>query len=73
MFVWNNWHVTFVLSFLARVAALLLLINMTDPGSRPAREMLRRARHTIPNIFGVLLFPLRSLGRSRRDMDGEDQ
>ena len=69
VFMWNNWHVTFVLSFLARIAALLLLINMTDPGARPARDMLRNARHNIYNIFGVLLFPLRSLGRSKRDRD----
>jgi len=69
VFMWNNWHVTFVLSFLARIAALLLLINMTDPGARPARDMLRHARHNIYNIFGVLLFPLRGLGRSKQDRD----
>jgi len=69
VFVWNNWHVTFALSFLARVLALLLLINMIDPGARPARDMLRHARHNVYNLFGVLLFPLRSLGRSKRDRD----
>jgi len=73
VFMWNNWHVTFVLSFLARIAALLLLINMTDPGARPARDMLRHARHNIYNIFGVLLFPLRSMGRSKQGRDDEDQ
>jgi len=69
VFMWNNWHVTFALSFLARVVALLLLINMTDPGARPARDMLRHARHNVYNIFGVLLFPLRGLGRSKQDRD----
>ena len=69
VFMWNNWHVTFALSFFARVVALLLLINMTDPGARPARDMLRHARHNVYNLFGVLLFPLRSLGRSKRDRD----
>jgi MFS family permease len=73
MFVWNNWHVTFVLSFLARIVALLLLINMTDPGARPARDMLRYARNSIPNIFGVLLYPLRSLGGSRQGRNDPDQ
>jgi hypothetical protein len=67
--MWNNWHVTFALSFLARVLALLLLINMIDPGARPARDMLRHARHNIYNVFGVLLFPLRSMGRSKRERD----
>ncbi|MBT3201314.1 MAG: MFS transporter [Phycisphaerales bacterium] len=69
MFLWNNWHVTFVLSFLSRIVALCLLINMTDPGSRPARDMLRNARHVLPNIFGALTFPIRSLGRSKRNED----
>jgi MFS family permease len=69
MFVWNNWHATFVLSFLARVVAMLLLINMTDPGARPARDMLRQARHNIFSTFGVLLYPLRSLGRPKEDRD----
>jgi len=72
MFVWNNWHVTFVLSVLARIVALLL-INMTDPGARPARDMLRYARNSIPNIFGVLLYPLRSLGGSRQGRNDPDQ
>ncbi|MDP6634633.1 MAG: MFS transporter [Phycisphaerae bacterium] len=73
VFMWNNWHVTFALSFGARIVALLLLINMTDPGARPARDMLRHARHNIYNIFGVLLFPLRSLGRSKPDRDNRNQ
>jgi MFS family permease len=73
VFMWNNWHVTFVLSFFARVTALLLLINMTDPGARPARDMLRHARHNVYNLFGVLLFPLRGLRRSERNRDDLDQ
>ena len=73
VFLWNNWHVTFTLSFIARVIALLLLINMTDPGARPARDMLRHARHNVYNLFGVLLYPLRSLGRSKPHRDDSDQ
>jgi MFS family permease len=73
VFMWNNWHVTFALSFFARIVALLLLINMTDPGARPARDMLRHARHNIYNIFGVLLFPLRAIGRSKPDRNNDDQ
>jgi len=73
MFTWNNWHVTFVLSFLARVVALLLLINMTDPGARPVGDMFRHVRHNVYNIFGVLLYPLRSLGRSKDDRDDADR
>jgi MFS family permease len=73
VFVWNNWHLTFALSFFARIVALLLLINMTDPGARPARDMLRHARHNVYNIFGVLLFPLRVLGRSKRDRNHRDR
>jgi MFS family permease len=73
MFLWNNWHVTFALSFISRIIALGLLINMTDPGARPARDMLRYARHNVFNLFGVLLFPIRSLGRSKPDRDESDQ
>ncbi|MCP4378261.1 MAG: MHS family MFS transporter, partial [bacterium] len=73
MFVWNNWHATFVLSFLARVLALMLLINMKDPGARPARDMLRYARQNIYNVFGVLLLPLRIIGNPKRDRDDKNQ
>ena len=73
VFMWNNWHVTFALSFFARILALLLLINMTDPGARPARDMLRHARHNVYNIFGVLLFPLRILGRSKQNRNDRDR
>jgi MFS family permease len=38
----NNWHATFVLSWLARIAGLVLLIFfMKDPGSRRFRDMIR--------------------------------
>jgi len=73
VFMWNNWHVTFALSFCARIVALLLLINMIDPGARPARDMLRHARHNIYNLFSGLLFPLRGLGRSKRDPNDRDR
>jgi len=69
VFAWNNWHVTFAISFCARITALLLLINMTDPGARPVRDMLRLARQNVYNALAGLRFPLRIFGRFRNSDD----
>jgi len=65
-FEWNNWHATFVLSWLARIAALLCLIHMPDPGSRRFRDM---ARYLGVNMYGqigsILSYPTRLFARRR--------
>jgi len=40
-FLWNNWHITFLVSALFRALAVLWLINMPDRGSRPLRHVMR--------------------------------
>jgi len=69
VFAWNNWHVTFAISFCARIVALLLLINMTDPGARPVRDMFRLVRQNVYNVLAGLRFPMLGFGRSK---DRED-
>jgi MFS family permease len=65
-FLWNNWHVAFVLSMLARASALLWLINMPDPGSGSVRGMLRHMMGNVYNNVGSRLFyPLRVFGWRR--------
>jgi MFS family permease len=38
---WNQWHATFAVSILARIAGLWLLMGMPDPGAQRARDMFR--------------------------------
>lgn len=82
-FLWNNWHATFFLSFLARIGALLWLINMPDPGSGRARDMLRymgvnvynnvRTRIFLPlRVFGLLRPRRRSSRQGSDDLKGPD-
>lgn len=66
--VYNNWHVTFVLSLLARLAALLQTINMPDPGSRRARDMFLEIRAGMYNYLRPRIFTL-PRGWVRRNRD----
>jgi MFS family permease len=64
---WNNWHATFALSLLARVTALLLLVNMPDPGAGKMRDLVREFTANVYNNVGSRLFyPLRIFGWGRR-------
>lgn len=66
-FEWNNWHATFLLSTAARVAALLLLIKMPDPGARRARDMVRTVGGEMLQLLtGRWLSGWLGGGRSRR-------
>jgi len=65
IFAWNNWHLTFALSLTARITALLLLINMPDPGARRARDMFRHMRQNVYNSFTGLFYWLRVFGWGR--------
>jgi len=63
LFEWNNWHAVFLLSFLARLAALCLLRGMPDPGSRKAWDMVRVVTGNVYNGAATRLFwPLRIFG-----------
>ena len=65
-FLWNNWHAVFLLSLFARFGALLWLINMPDPGSKPVRHIIRMARANVYNFVAPRLFyPLRIFGWGR--------
>jgi MFS family permease len=63
-FIWYNWHATFALSCLARIAAILWLIGMPDPGAGKVGEVVRYvglAAYT--NVATWALYPLRLLKR----------
>jgi MFS family permease len=71
-FVWNNWHATFVLSTMARIAALLLLIGMPDPGARRARDMVRSIGLDMLNLLtGRMLVEWLGFGKPRGKRDGK--
>ena len=64
--VWNNWHATFALSLLARLAALVSLINMPDPGAGSFRNMVRYIGGNVYNQAATFIFyPLRVFGWGR--------
>jgi len=65
--LWNQWHGTFALSWLARITALVSLVGMPDPGSRRFRDM---ARYLGTNVYGqigtFLMYPTRLFTRRFR-------
>ncbi len=66
-FMWNNWHVTILLSDLARLTGLLLLINMPDPGSGKVSDLVRGFGQDLWNFAHTkLFFPVRVFGWGRR-------
>ena len=50
-FAWNNWHVVMAASWGLRLAALLLLFRVHDPGAYPTRDMLRYMRVSTMNFL----------------------
>ncbi len=69
-FLWNNWHATFVLAWLARVAALCLVFGMIDPGSRRVRDLFRNAGWNAYNyVSSGLFYRLRIFGPGRDRLD----
>jgi len=69
--LWNNWHVTFALSVLARLAALICILGMSDPGAGTFRDMARHVGANVYNTFATRVFyRLRTLGRPRRNPPG---
>ena len=67
-FLWNNWHVTFAMSFLARLLGLISLRNMPDAGSRPFSQMARTITGNVySQAVAIVVFPLRVFVRRRGD------
>ena len=67
-FLWNNWHIVFMLSAALRATSLLWLIGMPDPGAKPFGQVFRHIRgslynYSLPWLFG---WPWRVF-RRRRD------
>lgn len=61
-FAWYSYHATFALSGLARIAALLWLIGMPDPGSGTVRAMMRSVGLiAYSNASSWFLYPFRVL------------
>jgi MFS family permease len=74
LFEWNNWHVTFAISVIGRLASLAWLANMPDPGARSVRDMLRYWSENVYNsVFSRMFFPLRIFGWGRPDEDGQGE
>ncbi|MFP4105453.1 MAG: MFS transporter [Phycisphaerae bacterium] len=62
-FLWNNWHVTFAMSFAARVSGLVLAGVMPDPGSGRVSMMVRDIGMNAMNFTVNRLFlPFRVIG-----------
>jgi hypothetical protein len=73
-FLWNNWHATFALSLAARIASLLLLVGMPDPGSGRVRDMMRLMRANVyNNVMPRLAGLLRPFGGRYRRHGGPNQ
>jgi len=71
-FLWTNWHAAFFLSMLARIAALISLIHMPDPGSKPVRHIMRMVGANVYNFVGPRLFyRLRVFNPRRRNGDND--
>ena len=72
--LWNHWHATFAMSFLARVVGLLSLIGMPDPGSGRFRDMTQYlGSNAYSQITTLLSWPRRVLGKRppRRGEQGD--
>jgi MFS family permease len=70
-FQWNNWHVAFLLSMLARVPAIGALLHMPDPGARTVMGLLRyMGGGFYMNVTQRLFYPLRVFGWDRGNGKG---
>lgn len=65
-FLWTNWHITFLLSFILRGLSILWLIKMPDPGAGQVRHMFRTIGEGMSSyVSGWLFWPLRIFGWRR--------
>ncbi|MCE5279336.1 MAG: MFS transporter [Planctomycetaceae bacterium] len=72
-FVWNNYHVTFLMSLLARMGAVAMAVAMPEPGSAGVTHIMRYVTTGIySNLVSRLFYPLRILGwRGSADSGGQ--
>jgi MFS family permease len=71
-FAWNNWHATFALSILSRVAGVMWLFGMEDPGAVRLRHVARVWRANAYNAVSTRMFyPLRVFGWRRSGRNGD--
>ncbi len=69
-FTWNNYHVIFLMAIAARIGAVFLAIGMPDPGAKPLRDIMKRARfNAYNNVMPRLFWRLRTLGQRRRNQN----
>ena len=62
-FLWNNWHLTFAASLVARLVAIRWLVGMPEPGAVRARSLARYMGVNAYNgIVSRLFYPLRVFG-----------
>lgn len=62
-FLWNNWHVAFAVSGLARILALVWVIGMPEPTATRTRDLVRLMRANTYNAMRSQIFlSLRVLG-----------
>ena len=67
-FLYNQWHVTFAISIVTRIAAMAWLRGMADPGSAKVRDMTRFVRANVYNaVSSRLFYPLRIFGWRRSE------
>lgn len=71
-FLWNGWHVMFLLAMLSRYASLFWLKGMPDPGAASVGDLLRTVRESFyGNVVSTVLFPLRAFGWKPGGAGGE--
>ena len=67
-FVWHNYHATFALALLARIAATVIAATMSDPGSTRVRHIARYFSMSVyNNVLSRFLLIRRTLPRGRRN------
>jgi len=65
-FLWNNWHATLALSFLARIVAFGWVLRMPETSSRSVKHLIRGFGFNFYNaVVSRLFYPGRVLGRNR--------
>jgi len=55
-FVWNNWHVSFVIGAAGRFVAALMMLRLSDDSSRSAGDLLNHMAGWLPRL-AARLFP----------------
>lgn len=73
-FRWNQWHATFAISWVTRMAAILWLIHMPEPNAASTRSIVKYLTANVYNTVAAWLFyPLRVFGWGRGVEDSPDR